>query len=105
MYIGIVLCRESVMEGVGSVGVVITREQGAFGRVSVVYFLSGGTAVRGQDFTVSDSLAEVVFESGEDTAVINIGIVDDDIPEVDEEFCVQLRLPGGGATLGNVTTS
>ena len=99
------LCRDTVLEGVGSVGVVISREQGSFGQVSAIYFVSGGTAVLGQDFTVSDSLGEVVFLQDQDTAVVNIAIVNDDLPEIDEEFCIQLRLPQGGATLGNVTTS
>lgn len=86
-------------------GVTVTREQGAFGRVSAIYFVSSGTAVLGQDFNLADPLGEVVFEQGQDVATISINIIDDNVPEVDEEFCVQLRLPQGGATLGNVTTS
>lgn len=93
------------MEGIGSVGVTVSREQGAFGQVSAIYFVSGGTAVLGQDFTVADALGVVVFEQDQDSAVININIVNDNIPEVDEEFCIQLRLPQGGATLGNLTMS
>lgn len=83
----------------------ISREQGAFGRVSALYFVTGGSAVLGQDFTVTDPLGEVVFEQNQATAVVNINIVNDNIPELGEEFCVQLRLPQGGATLGNITTS
>lgn len=93
------------MEETGSVGVVISREEGAFGRVSALYFVTGGSAVLGQDFTVTDPLGEVVFEQDQTTAVININIVDDNVPELEEEFCVQLRLPQGGALLGNITTS
>ena len=97
--------REVITEGIGTVGVVVSREQGAFGRVSAFYFVNSGTAVSGQDFSIGVAFGEVVFEQNQDTAVINVNIIDDDIPEVDEEFCVLLSSPQGGATLGNITTS
>ena len=93
------------MENVGTLGVVVSREEGAFGRVSAFYFVNSGTAVSGQDFSISVPFGEVVFEQNQDTAVININIINDDIPEVDEEFCVLLSSPQGGATLGNITSS
>lgn len=94
-----------VMENAGTLGVVVSREEGAFGRVSAFYFVNSGTAVSGQDFSISVPFGEVVFEQNQDTAVININIINDDIPEVDEEFCVLLSSPQGGATLGNITSS
>lgn len=97
--------RDIITEGVGTVGVVVSREQGAFGRVSAFYFVNSGTAVSGQDFSISVAFGEVVFEQNQDTAVININIINDNTPEVDEEFCVVLSSPQNGATLGNVTTS
>ena len=93
------------MEGAGTVGVVVSREQGTFGHVSATYFVNSGTAVNEQDFSISVPFGEVVFEQDQDTAVINVNIIDDNIPEVDEEFCVLLSSPQGGATLGNITTS
>lgn len=93
------------MENAGTLGVVVSREEGAFGRVSAFYFVNSGTAVSGQDFSISVPFGEVVFEQNQDTAVININIINDDIPEVDEEFCVLLSSPQGGATLGNITSS
>ena len=50
-------------------------------------------------------LQELFFTSGQSEGVINITIMNDAIPEQDENFCVQLSLPGGGATLGNVPQS
>ena len=99
------LYREVITEGAGTVGVVVSREQGAFGRVSAFYFVNSGTAVSGQDFSIGAAFGELVFEQNQDTAVINVNIIDDDIPEVDEEFCVLLSSPQSGATLGNITTS
>ena len=100
-----VLYRDVITESVGTVGVVVSREQGAFGRISAFYFVNSGTAVSGQDFSISVPFGEVVFEQDQDTAVISINIIDDNIPEIDEEFCVLLSSPQGGATLGNITTS
>ena len=101
----IFLYRDFITEEDESVSVTVSREQGSFGEVSAIYFVSGGTAVFGQDFTVTDALGVVTFGQNQDTAVININIINDNIPEVDEEFCVQLRLPEGGAVLGNITMS
>lgn len=48
---------------------------------------------------------ELVFSSGQLERVINVTVIDDVIPEVDERFCVQLSLPEGGATLGSIPQS
>ena len=92
------------METAGNVDVVVSREEGAFGRVSALYFVNSGTAVSGQDFSVSVPVGEVVFDQDQDRAVISVNIIDDEIPEVEEEFCILLSSPRGGASLGNTTS-
>lgn len=55
--------------------------------------------------TATNTLQELVFSPGQLEREINITIIDDAIPEVDESFCVQLSLPEGGATLGRIPQS
>ena len=82
----------------------ILRVQGLVGEVSVVYFVTNGLAVNGEDFTVNQ-LEELTFAPGETRKNVSIVIADDTIPEISEGFCVQLQLPRFGAVLGNITTS
>ncbi len=82
----------------------ILRVQGSVGRVSIVYFVTDRLAMNRQDFVV-DQLVELVFSQGQTRRVVAIAITDDNLPEVDEQFCVQLQLPRFGAVLGNITTS
>lgn len=91
-----------VQEDVGTVDIAISREQGTVGRVSVVYFITNQQAMNGDDFVI-EPLDDVVFADGQDSATLTIPIVDDAEPEVEEEFCVGLRLPRDGAILGNLT--
>ena len=46
----------------------------------------------------------LIFAPGESTLTFSVGIVDDNFPEVDEEFTVDLRNPMGGARLGQQTS-
>lgn len=50
-------------------------------------------------------IQELQFGPGESERILSITINNDDQPEVDEEFCVILSLPEGGAILGNITES
>ena len=93
-----------VDEGVGLVEIVISREQGVFGDISVVYFIMNQQAVNGEDFQF-EPLDDVVFVDGQQNSTLVIPIIDDQVPEVEEDFCVGLRLPRGGAILGNITSS
>ncbi len=94
----------SVQEDGGPLDVVIAREQGTFGQVSVVYFITGHEAVNGEDFDV-EPLDDVIFMPDQANSTLRILILDDTIPEVEEEFCIGLRLPREGAILGNITKS
>lgn len=91
-------------EGVGVFQLPIFREQGLVGQVSVVYFVTNGRAINGEDFSVAQ-VDELVFSPGQAERTVAIAITNDVLPEVDEEFCVQLQLPRNGAVLGNITTS
>ena len=42
------------------------------------------------------------FASGVSQQALTIGIVDDEVPELSEVFCVRLILPEGGAVLGDI---
>lgn len=94
----------TVQEDVGSVDIVIAREQGTIGQVSVVYFVTSVQAMNGQDFVV-EPVDAVVFAPGQANFTLSIPIMDDSLPEIEEDFCVGLRLPRDGAILGNVTAS
>ncbi len=91
-------------EDIGIFQLPILRVQGLVGQVSVVYFVTNGLAVINDDF-VSNQLEELVFAPGQTQRMVSIEIVNDEIPEVAEEFCVQLQLPRAGVILGNITTS
>ena len=94
----------TVEETAGSVDIVIDREQGTVGQVSVFYFIINQQAVNEEDF-LADPLGEIVFISGQAVSLLNIPIVNDTTPEIQEDFCVGLRFPRSGAILGNITTS
>lgn len=94
----------TVEEDAGAVDVVISREQGTVGRVSVVYFIISRSAINEEDFLVAP-LDDVVFVDGQSISTLTIPITDDLAPEIEEEFCVGLRLPREGAILGNITIS
>ncbi|XP_030832667.1 adhesion G-protein coupled receptor V1 isoform X3 [Strongylocentrotus purpuratus] len=82
-----------------SVELVIERGGGNIGEVSISWMISGGTATSGLDYSASGGT--LTFTSGQTRQVINIGIRDDDIPEIDEFFSAQLYNPGGGSILGS----
>ena len=94
----------TVQEDVGSVDIVVAREQGTFGQVSVVYFVSNVEAMNGQDYVI-EPVDALVFVPGQPNTTLSITITDDSIPEIEEGFCVGLRLPRDGAVLGNITMS
>ena len=88
----------------GVLNVVISRDQGVFGQVSVVYFISTGSATS-NDFSLTPDVGELTFSPGQLQRSLDIMIVNDNEAEIAEDFCVGLRLPRFGAVLGNITTS
>lgn len=70
------------------VEVVILRESGASGKVSVDYRTQSGTAIAGKDFT--DTSGSVIFEEGETSKNIRVPIINDSEFEGDENFTIIL---------------
>ncbi|MEM1204767.1 MAG: Calx-beta domain-containing protein, partial [Acidobacteriota bacterium] len=86
-------------EGDGPITLVVRREGGSDGEVSVRWSTTAGSAVAGEDFsTSSGTLRWAEGEDGDQT--IQIPVVDDDRPEATETFTVRLSSTTGGAGLG-----
>ena len=99
----------------------VLRDAGTFGAVSVLYLISR-TSTDSSDFSATLSgvnralltafiiysscfIQVLAYAAGESVRNIPINVFDDNVPEIDEEFCVQLFTPTGGAELGVVNES
>jgi hypothetical protein len=82
----------SVAESAGTVTITVMRTDGSFGDVSVDYATSNGTAMAGQDYTGASGTINLADQ--QDSAKIEISIVDDSADESDETFMVSLSNPG-----------
>lgn len=87
-------------ESLGYVDVVVRREGGSNGAVSVDYSASGYSATEGGDFTGASGTLN--FADGETEKAIRITLVQDDVSEGREGFNLSLSNPLGGATIGTV---
>uniref|UniRef100_A0A8C4S4U8 Adhesion G-protein coupled receptor V1 n=1 Tax=Erpetoichthys calabaricus TaxID=27687 RepID=A0A8C4S4U8_ERPCA len=76
----------------------VIRLAGTFGKI-VIDWMATPVSASFEDFTPANGT--VVFTDGQDTAVIEITIVDDNIIEFSETFNVSLTRISGGARLGN----
>jgi hypothetical protein len=94
----------SVVESEGSADLAVTLDfegtttssQQAF---TLPWSTVDGTAVSGQDFTAQNTT--LTIPAGEVSGTIRVAITDDGLFEPDEDFTVQLGMPGpAGATLG-----
>ena len=84
----------------------LVRSGGTFGSVSVQYTIVNGQATVGQDYSLPPGSRTVVFAAGQATANILIPIIDDSVPELQEDFTVQISLTtGSAASLGTVTAA
>lgn len=77
----------------GFVSLHITRQAGMRGRVGVWYKILGGQS----DFV--STTAPVLLEDGQAFVDIDIGILDDNLPELDEVFDIVLINPSGGVRI------
>ena len=68
----------------------VLREQGNYGEVVVTWNSTGNISDRHGDNDVYPASGEVVFMAGETRKTINLTIVADDVPEVNEVFQVRL---------------
>ena len=88
----------TVKESLGWATLPVTRTYGSSGRVTVDYATSDGVATAGKDYVAQHG--SLVFEDGETEKEIRVKILTDALPEPNENFCVSLSRPGGGASLG-----
>lgn len=112
----------NVTEDVGDVILTVYRDQGVVGEVSVVVLITDQGAILGEDFNGTNLevrvflfllhssvnlctcsyIQKIVFVSGDLQEDVVINVVDDDLPELNEAFCIRLVLPEGGAVVGEV---
>ncbi len=94
-----------VVEGtVATIG--ITRSGGSFGAISVDYRVIGGSAVGGGvDFEAAEGVSTLLLQSGQTAGSVDITVVDDLVPELQEQFSIELLDVDNGATLGEITTA
>ncbi|XP_015763361.1 PREDICTED: G-protein coupled receptor 98-like [Acropora digitifera] len=100
---GIIRLMQSAMlvrEDVGTAVLQLRREGGTLGATEVHYSVRGGTATQGNDFS-SPARGTVLFSNGQNSATINITIIDDRVPEHRETFTVTLDSVTAGAKLGS----
>ncbi|XP_072407768.1 sodium/calcium exchanger 1-like isoform X4 [Chiloscyllium punctatum] len=90
------------LENCGSVALTVVRRGGDLTRtLTVDYRTEDGTANAGSDYEFTEG--SLVFKPGETHKEILVGIIDDDIFEEDENFCVHLsnlRVGGPGPAAG-----
>ncbi|XP_067883558.1 sodium/calcium exchanger 1-like isoform X1 [Heterodontus francisci] len=87
------------LENCGSVALTVVRRGGDLtNTITVDYRTEDGTANAGSDYEFTEG--SLVFKPGETHKEILVGIIDDDIFEEDENFCVHLsnlRVGAGGS--------
>ncbi len=90
---------DDLVVGEAAVNAILTVSlSAASGRdVSVGYFTADGSAIAGEDYTATDSTANIT--SGATTAAVIIPILDDEIDELTETFIVSLKNATGGAVI------
>ena len=87
-------------ENVGNVQLAVIRTAGSNGDVVVSFRTLAGSAQMGvdpQDYY--PAFGSVSFADGETSALIDVQIADDDLPEIREDFYVQLTAATDGGTL------
>ena len=69
----------------------VLREQGSYGEVIVMWNSTGNISDSGRhgDIDIYPASGEIVFMAGETRKTINLTIVADDVPEVNEVFKVR----------------
>lgn len=91
-----------VKEEAGTVTVVVKRQKGDHGEVTVEYETSAGSATAGEDY--EETSGTLTWGDGDRSdKSFTINILDDDADEGQETFVVRLFDPTGGAVLGSVS--
>ncbi|XP_063820072.1 adhesion G-protein coupled receptor V1 [Pseudophryne corroboree] len=85
-----------------SLPLILLREKGTYGTVTVTFEIDGGPNPPEEDLIPSKG--NITFSTGRSVLVYNLTVLDDQIPENDENFTVTLTNVFGGAEI-NVTRS
>ncbi|XP_062985697.1 adhesion G-protein coupled receptor V1 [Elgaria multicarinata webbii] len=87
----------------GSLMLVVFRDRGSYGNVSLFLYAQNLEAQQGLDFNVSSRT--LYFDDGERYKYVDVMIFDDEIPEGNERFQLILANPSLGLELGENTTA
>ena len=93
----------SISEEGGTLLVTVERTGNISGQVSFNYFVSDGFAEAGEDYV--SSAGTLTFEDQVASIDIEIPIINDSAPEIDETFNVQIGEPSVGGELGLIRSA
>ncbi len=83
--------------------VFVERQFGTDGEVSVDFATLDDLALQGQDYVNKSGTLD--FADGENSHRITLGLIDDEIGEIEQSFGIVLTSVAGGALLGTTTTT
>uniref|UniRef100_A0A8C3XBP1 Adhesion G-protein coupled receptor V1 n=1 Tax=Catagonus wagneri TaxID=51154 RepID=A0A8C3XBP1_9CETA len=86
-----------------SVLLTLIREKGTYGMVTVTFEVEGGPNPPEED--LSPVKGNITFPPGRGTVVYNLTVLDDEVPENDEIFLIQLKGVEGGAEINTSRSS
>ncbi|KAM4875921.1 adhesion G-protein coupled receptor V1 [Thomomys bottae] len=86
-----------------SVPLILIREKGTYGMVTVTFEIEDGPNAPEED--LSPVRGNITFPPGRATVVYNLTILDDEVPENDETFSIQLKRVEGGAEINTSKNS
>jgi glucose/arabinose dehydrogenase len=92
----------TVSEGAGTASITVQRSGNTSGSATVNFSTSNGAATAGSDYTARSGT--ITFAPDQITQTITIPIINDTIPESNENFTITLSSPTG-SILGSQTTS
>ncbi|XP_053330924.1 adhesion G-protein coupled receptor V1 [Spea bombifrons] len=86
-----------------SVSVILLREKGTYGSVTVTFEIDGGPNSPDED--LAPAKGNITFSTGHSVLLLNITVLDDQIPENDENFTLRLTNVYGGAEINSSRSS
>ncbi|XP_045141134.1 adhesion G-protein coupled receptor V1 [Echinops telfairi] len=86
-----------------SVPLTLIREKGTYGTVAVAFEVEGGPNPPEED--LSPVRGNITFLPGRATVIYNLTVLDDEVPENDEMFLIQLKSLEGGAEINSSRSS
>ncbi|PNI73009.1 ADGRV1 isoform 11 [Pan troglodytes] len=86
-----------------SMPLTLIREKGTYGMVMVTFEVEGGPNPPDED--LSPVKGNITFPPGKATVIYNLTVLDDEVPENDEIFLIQLKSVEGGAEINTSRNS